>query len=171
MSRVELEKLADDLGVMRVAKHVAPLFKPPDYRNPTWRAFKLTGEDVAEGTKRGRDPGLSVFDTERATPENAVDIRDFFERRYRQRPLGPASVYATNAVRVREATQRADIAAFHDPLPDPEDETRQWAREGARGHAVIEGLYESDPDKQESADYKAMLAKVAKATDRIFESP
>ena len=170
MSRVELEKLADEVGVMRVAKHVSPLFKPPDYHHPTWRAFRPTDDDVAEGQNREREPGLSVFDEIRCSAESAVAIRDFFERRHRGRPLGPASVYASTATRLRDAARRSGLAAFHDPLPDPDEPQRAWDREGASGHAVIEGLYEPDPDLRESADYKAMLARVAKATDRVHEA-
>jgi hypothetical protein len=35
MSPVELEKLPDELRLMRVVKHMPPLFNPPDYVNPT----------------------------------------------------------------------------------------------------------------------------------------
>lgn len=167
MSPVELEGLPVDLGLMRVVKHTPPLFVPPDYVNPTWRAFRLTDQDVEESRIRGREPGLSVFDVQRSSATSALNIRNDLELRHRARPLGPANVYVTNVARLREVTRRIHLSAFHDPLPDPDDPTRLWDREGADGHAVLEGLYEENERKQESPAYKDMLARVARAVELV----
>jgi hypothetical protein len=169
MARVELERLPDDVGLMRVLRHVPPLFKVPDYQRPTWRAFRPTDDDAAEGARRGREAGLSVFDDVRCSPPLAVDVRDELELRNRGRALGPASVYAATAATLQGAAGRPSIAAFHDPLADPQEPTRLWDRAGANAHAVIEGLDAADDKARESRDYKDLLTRVALATKRVFD--
>ncbi len=154
------QPLPDDATVLRVLKKKEPFFSPPDYREPTRDAFRPTTADVEEGKRRGRSPGVSVFDQSRCSPQQAVTIRTHFAT-LASRPLGEVGVYsiAVSVVRQIGRAYNPDVDVVTDPLV--KEDGAPLDIPGADGHSLIEGLWEPSKSKRRGPDYKALLDKLA----------
>jgi hypothetical protein len=117
--------LADGAFIFRLADPGSQ-FLPMDAELPLPRWFEPSSGDVAEGEKRGRPPGLSVWDKQYATVEDA--------RQLLGRPQSAAFGMSVAGCKLISQTHKREIAVVSDPLDE------QAPKLGWEAHALIEGL-------------------------------
>lgn len=159
MSKIRYEPLQKDAVVFRLAARGGGHL-PKNARKPTdsgWLA--LTDEDKAEAIKSGRPAGLSVWDTEATTPDQAIAIREF-DAGKPSNPEKPQEAFYCTVSDVDVAVQQvqtthADASCIAcEVVSDPRSLTPP--HDGESGHALIEGLTTA-PTK---ALYKALRTEL-----------
>ncbi|MBN1209976.1 MAG: hypothetical protein JXB05_34310 [Myxococcaceae bacterium] len=117
--------LPDDALIFRLADPGSQ-FLPADAELPLPRWFEPSSGDVEEGERRNRPPGLSVWDRDRATVENA--------RQLTQRPQGMAFGLKVGFCKSLGQHHQRELAVVADPLDARQPEP------GWDGHSLVEGL-------------------------------
>jgi hypothetical protein len=133
--------LAAGAVVYRMVKQPGPYW-PEDARMPTAAMLQPTLEDVAEGVKSGRGPGVSVFDASDFDRDVACWVRS--DRAYEERDRWVSCATCVDELRAISPFGRP-LQVVRDPLaaddrvaPPALSETTIAAVRG--GHALIEGI-------------------------------
>ncbi|MCP4679614.1 MAG: hypothetical protein GY854_29800 [Deltaproteobacteria bacterium] len=129
MSRQQFEPLPDNALVFRVGQTGKEFF-PEGARFPNEKFFVPSSTDVKEGKKRGRRPGLSAWDRELTTPDQAKTL--MFNPTPSKAKL---AVFGLITGTIRNIGQQAGVEL--DVVADPLTTRHE---PGADGHALIEGL-------------------------------
>ena len=154
MSRSLFEPLPDDAFVFRLAE-TGKLFLPRGALLPNAEFFHPSSEDEREAEKSGRSPGVSVWDRELTTVENAKRIR------FSPGDL-PDGVRAFGLLVkvVRSIGQKRAVAVDVVAVPLPPNNGP-----GADGHAHIEGLERKKG--QPRLVIKGLRADLAEACEEV----
>jgi hypothetical protein len=146
-------------GVFRLAR-VGGGFLPPGHRLPKPEWLEPDKQDIAEAAKSGRAPGLSVWDTELATHEDACWWRDVPPEDYRSFAAPISKLLACGARHARS------LGVVADPLPTDEPRLKvapvgvqQRLVRAAEGHSLIEGI--ARPEGAPKQGHKLFRAELA----------
>jgi len=122
--RERFSQLPESACVFRIAK--SPTFLPKGHLLPLPNWLEPTSKDIEEAEKRGRDVGLSVWDTELTSVAQAHVFIAVVEKQ-------PAFCFGVGAFKRtgKEFERGVDVVA--DQLNDDQ-------RPGWEGHSLVEGL-------------------------------
>lgn len=142
--------LPDDALIFRLVERGSE-FLPADAELPLPRWFEPSSGDVKEGEARGRPPGLSVWDRERATVGEA--------RQLVGRPQGLSFGLKVGLCKSTGLCHQRELAVISDPL-----EARQPAP-GWDAHSLIEGL--KRPPGVDRTKHKDLLSALSQACQKV----
>lgn len=156
MSPSAFEPLADEALVFRLAE-TGKCFLPKGARFPNADIFQPTSADKAEAERRGREPGVSVWDREYSSLEQSTRLWFHPE----QPPPGVRGFGALVAAFKETARARdRSLSVVADPRPKEHGP-------GAEGHSLIEGL--KRPGGTPRPAHKMLLSKLVEACTEVLE--
>ena len=103
------------------------MFLPQDAVRPSADWLRPTSADVREGKERGRTPGVSLWDRELASVEQACNLSG-------KRGGEAFGMTVARSIEIGRQHDR-ELAVVYDPL-DEHEPTPGW-----QGHALLEGLH------------------------------
>lgn len=152
--RKQFEPLPESAFVFRLAE-TNSMFIPEGARLPNAELFTPSSKDKEEAKKRGRPPGVSVWDRDLTTVEQARTIRY-----WPNEPPDGIRAFSLNVGFVRGVGKQFDRQI--DVVADPESQEKG---PGASGHSLIEGL--KRPPDQSRKLFKDIWATLAGACKDI----
>jgi hypothetical protein len=136
--------------IVRISRSLAPYPERPQIAD-----FQLSSEDHKEAEAMGRPARLSVFDRERTTVDQCLQIRGLVRGEGRE-PVG----FQLLVTKIREISCQGlpALRVFRDPLPSREP--------GADGHCGIAGL-DRRPGESRAA-YRYIISKLVDIASRVY---
>ena len=156
MISAAFEALADDVFVFRLAE-TGKRFLPEGAGFPNADILEPSSADKAEAVCRGQEPGVSVWDREHSSLEQATRL--WFHPK--QPPAGVRGFGApVRSLREIARVRERSLFVVSDPLPKERGP-------GGEGHSLIEGL--KRPPGTARPAHKMLLLKLVEACTEVFE--